>query len=313
MGAVDQEDARAWLECARRGDLGTAWAFSDRILERRAGKQDWRAPRHLQQIWDGTALDGKRVLIRCYHGLGDTIQFIRYAPLVRAVAREVIVWAQPALMPLLATAAGIDRLLPLHDGTPDVDYDVDVEIMELAHVFRTTLSTIPAAVPYLHAEPLPLPAASLPRVGVFWRAGDWDTRRSIPFAIVERLFECSHVRWYLLQDSVKEDEQHWNASPLDTAGLMRTARIMTALDLVISIDSMPAHLAGALAVPVWTLLPSEADWRWMERRADSPWYPTMRLFRQPSPGRWDAVLEEVRAVLPQMRPESPPMNLPDRR
>ena len=90
------------------------------------------------------SLEGKRVLIRCYHGLGDTIQFIRFAPMVKKIAKEVIVWAQPKLIPLLETMDGIDQLLPLHDGTPEVEYDVDVETMELPHIFRTTLDTLPA-------------------------------------------------------------------------------------------------------------------------------------------------------------------------
>jgi hypothetical protein len=110
------------------------------VLQARASVPCWHWPRHLQYIWDGTPLAGKRVLVRCYHGLGDTLQFIRYAPLIKTIAREVIVLAQPALLPLLRTMRGIDRLLPLHNGAPDVEYDVDVESMKLPHIFRTTLA-----------------------------------------------------------------------------------------------------------------------------------------------------------------------------
>src|SRR5690606_19458527 len=127
----DTADAREWLRLARQGDFVRAWEASDRILQRHAANPDFTKPRHLQSIWTGEPLDGKRVLIRCYHGLGDTIQFIRYAPRVREIAREVIVWAQPSLLPLFASVRGIDRLLPLHDGAPGVEYDVDVEVMEL--------------------------------------------------------------------------------------------------------------------------------------------------------------------------------------
>src|SRR3712207_6559067 len=141
----------------RRGEFEAAWALSDAVLRARAGVPCWHLPRHLQYIWDGTPLAGKRVLVRCYHGLGDTIQFIRYVPLVSAIAAEVIVWAQPALIPILRTVRGIGRLLPLHTGAPAVEYDLDVEVMELPHVFRTTLATLPAEVPYLHVEPVPLP------------------------------------------------------------------------------------------------------------------------------------------------------------
>ena len=113
----------------RGGDWAAAWAVSDAVLRAR-GTPDWTRPRHLQAVWDGTPLQGRRVLVRCYHGLGDTIQFIRLVPQVGAA--EVTVWAQPALLPLLSTLPALGRLLPLHDGTPEIPFDVDVEVMELA-------------------------------------------------------------------------------------------------------------------------------------------------------------------------------------
>src|SRR5919204_527528 len=106
------------------------------------------APRHEQWVWDGRPLADRTVLVRCYHGLGDTLQFARFLPLLANVARETLVWAQPPLLPLLATLPGVGRLLPLHDGAPGVDYDVDVEIMELAHALRTSADSLPACVPY---------------------------------------------------------------------------------------------------------------------------------------------------------------------
>src|SRR3954447_16284072 len=108
----------------RRGAFAEAWKVSDASLRDRAGTTCSHLPRHEQWVWDGTPLDGRRVLVRCYHGLGDTLQFIRYAPLVRRIAAEVTVWAQPALIPLLRTVDGIDRILPLHDGACDAEYDV---------------------------------------------------------------------------------------------------------------------------------------------------------------------------------------------
>src|ERR671932_14884 len=146
--------AARWMACMRRGAFEAAWAISDAVLRARAGVPCWHWPRHLQYIWDGTPLAGKRVLGRCYHGLGDTIQFIRYAPLIKAIAAEVIVWAQPPLLPLLEMVQGIDQLLPLHDGVPEVEYDVDVEVMELPHIFRTTPETIPLTISYLHVDPI---------------------------------------------------------------------------------------------------------------------------------------------------------------
>lgn len=294
---LNARDGSAWVRCARRGDFAAAWALSDAILERTLGYRDWSAPREEHEVWNGTPLAGRRVLIRCYRGLGDTIQFIRYAPIVRAFARDVTVWAQPALLPLLETMAGIDRLLPLDDGPPDAVYDVDAEVMELPYVFRTTLATVPYFVPYLTAEPAPLPPRTGPRVGIVWRAAERDPRRSIPFDAVATLLDLRGIAWYQLQHDVRRDERHAALSRLNTEGLVRTAQYMRALDLVISIDSMPAHLAGALAMPVWTLLTREPDWRWMQECDDSPWYPTMRLFRQSRDEDWEPVIEDVRRAL----------------
>jgi hypothetical protein len=236
--------------------------------------------------------------VRCYHGLGDTIQFIRYMPLLKALAAAVTVWAQPPLLPLLGTMHGIDRLLPLHDGTPDVAYDVDVEVMELPHVFRTILATVPAEVPYLRVESVPLPCRGRLAVGLAWRAGEWDARRSIPLALLAPLGKVPGIAWYILQRGPGLIEWRDGFGILPRASnLFEEARLIRALDLVISVDTMPAHLAGALAVPVWTLLPAQADWRWMDGRDDSPWYPTMRLFRQAQDGVWEPVIMRVAAAL----------------
>jgi hypothetical protein len=294
---LNQRDAATWVREAKCGDFEAAWSTSDRILARHIAHPRADLPRHLQSVWNGTALHGQRVLVRCYHGLGDSVQFIRYVGLARSIAREVTVWAQAALVPLFRTVAGIDRLLPLHDGVPEVDYDVDVEVMELPFVFRTTLSTIPASVPYLTATPASFDDGFGLRVGIVWRAGDWDTRRSIPFEALDQLLNVPGPRWYQLQFGVKPHERHPRLAMTYDTTLLELACLMRGLDLVISIDSLPAHLAGALAVPIWTLLPHDADWRWLEHRCDSPWYPTMRLFRQPALGDWHAVIREVREAL----------------
>jgi hypothetical protein len=282
----------------RRGEFEAAWAISDAVLRRRAGVPCWHLPRHLQYVWDGTPLAGQRVLVRCYHGLGDTIQFIRYMPRLKALAAAVYVWAQPALLPLLHTMQGSGQVLALHDGTPDVAYDVDVEVMELPHVFRTTLATIPAEIPYLHVEPAPLLRQGQLAVGLAWRAGEWDARRSIPFVLLKPLWDVPGIKWYILQRGPGLTEWCAGFGILPGASnLCEEAHFIRALDLVISVDTMPAHLAGALGVPVWTLLPVQADWRWMEDRDDSPWYPTMRLFRQGQDGAWEPVITHVAAAL----------------
>ena len=283
----------------RRGEFEAACKVSDSVLKSRAGKPCWHLPRHFQYVWNGAPLEGRRVLVRCYHGLGDTIQFIRYAPLVKAIAAETIVWAQPQLIPLLQTMRGIDRLLPLHDGTPEAEFDVDIEIMELPHVFRTTLATIPLKIPYLHVEPMPLASDDQHlAVGLVWRAGEWDERRSISFSLLAPLAELQGVRFYILQRDAKQ--AGWREGFGEIVGgnnVLEDARIMRSLDLMISVDSMTAHLAGALGVPVWNLLHAEADWRWMANRDDSPWYPTMRLFRQERLGDWKTVIERVTVEL----------------
>lgn len=302
VGAVAEQDPGAlWLRHMRRGEWAEAWRISDAVLRARGGRRDWHAPRHLQAVWDGSPIAGRRVLLRCHHGLGDTIQFIRFAPLVGALAAELTVWVQPALMPLLRTMPGTGRLLPLHDGTPEVSYDVDAELMELPHLFRVTPATLPATVPYLHPPRRP-PAASARgdglAVGLVWRAGDWEPRRSIPFPLLRPLAAIPGLTLHVLQRGRALEERPAGFGTLSGSDdILAAASTITGLDLVLTVDSMPAHLAGALGVPVWTLLAHEADWRWMEGREDSPWYPTMRLFRQPRPGAWEEVVAQVCAEL----------------
>ena len=295
MGEHLQENTSdVWMYNMRRGRFEDAWNFSDALLKARAGIPCWHLPRHIQYIWDGSPLNDKRVLIRCYHGLGDTIQFIRYVPLIKAIAKEVIVWAQPPLIRLLQTVAGIDQILPLHDGTPDVAYDVDVEIMELPHIFRTTLETIPLQIPYLYVEPMPF-SVNRPAVGLVWKAGDWDESRCIPFPFLLPMFDLKGITFYILQAGAKA--AGWSEGLGIHPGefsLYEYGRFIRGLDLIISVDSMPVHLAGAMGVPVWSLLKFKADWRWMDERSDSPWYPTMQLFRQKQPDDWASVIQEVK-------------------
>ena len=292
----DERDALEWARSARRGEFTRAWEASERILRRHAARPDFSKPRHQQSVWTGEPLDGRRVLVRCYHGLGDTIQFARYLPHVRAIAREVIVWAPAPLLPILASVPGADRLCPLHDGSPEIDYDVDVEVMELAFLFRSTLETIPREIPYISAPARPLPGPR-PRVGLAWRCSDWEHRRSMPFAALRPLLDLDRFTWCSMQQRPRPDERHPRLFDISDGDLFDAACRVASLDMMITIDSMPAHLAGALGIPVWTLLLKDADWRWMERRDDSPWYPTMRLFRQARDGDWAGVVDRVRKAL----------------
>jgi hypothetical protein len=286
-----------WVTLMRSGQFEAAWRLSDRDLHSRRLVDTRTQPRHLQNIWDGSSIEDRRVLVRCYHGLGDTLQFARYLPHVRAVSRDVTVWTPRPLIPLLRRSVPGIRFTALHDGAPDTDYEVDVEIMELAHIFRTTVDTIPADVPYLDV-PRSSRSRGRRRIGVVWRSGDWDNGRSIPFDLVETfLLQRTDVTVVPLQASLSTREQHGFTTVVPVASIDTLAREVVNCDLVISVDTMAAHLAGALAVPTWTLLKFSADWRWLLDRADSPWYPSMRLYRQPWPGAWTEVLEAVAATL----------------
>jgi hypothetical protein len=288
-----------WMAAMCCGNLEAAWAISDAILIRRktSGQVCWTWPRHLQFIWNGDAPAGRRVLVRCYHGLGDTIQFMRFILPLRAVASHVTVWAQPSLLNLIATAPGVDQVLALHDGQPDLDYDVDIEIMELPHALR--VSSIPNDVPYLKC-PHPAvgrgPPDGLLRIGLTWKAGDWDTRRNVPFRLMERLAEVSGARMFSLQKEFREIAGGAVAAT-DCETIDKTGTRMLEMDLVISVDTMAAHLAGAFGVPIWTLLHADCDWRWGRSGATTVWYPTMRLFRQPTPGDWSGTIKSVCAAL----------------
>jgi hypothetical protein len=294
--------ADPWLDAMRRGAWEEAWRASDAVLRARGGTPSWHLPRHEQWVWDGTPVDARRVLVRCYHGLGDTLMFARFLPAVRARAAEVTLWAQPSLLRLLAGLPGVDRLLPLHDGAPDVAYDVDVEVMELAHLVRATPERVGAAVPYLDVPPAPLPRDGRLQVGLAWQCGDWNrAQRSVPPAALAPLGRLPGVAFHRLQ--VGADEAPPFGTDSARGAVYEAARVVRALDLLITADSMPAHLAGAMGVPAWVLLPHDADWRWMAGRDDSPWYPRARLFRQRAPGDWDGVVARVAAALTSLTDE----------
>jgi hypothetical protein len=301
--AEARTNADPWMAAMRRGDFSRAWQICDaHLAERRARRESkHQGPRHFQWIWDGQPLDGKRVLVRCYHGLGDTVQFIRFAAPLRRVAREVIVWTQPPLRRIVATAAGVDRVIPLHDGDPDVAYDCDIEIMELAHALRVDAQSIACAVPYLspprQMSRFHLSAHEL-SVGLVWRAGDWDGHRSLPAELLKPLAAVCGVRLFSLQcGPAAADVRRIPAHDVACENVEVTAATMQSLDLLITVDTFAAHLAGALGVPVWLLLHAHCDWRWMQERDDSVWYPTMRLFRQTRPGDWPGVIDAVMSAL----------------
>jgi hypothetical protein len=285
-----------WVAHMRRGDFEAAWRISDQSREVSCGEQ---LPRHLQPVWRGASLRDKHVLIRCYRGLGDTIQFIRYAPVVKALATTISIAAQPELIPLLHTMRAFDRIVALEDNSDAFGYDVDLEVTELPYIFRTSSGNIPCGVPYFDVtKAAPLPSGKNLSVGIVWAAGDWDRRRSLSPVQLAPLATIPGVRLYSFQrgagmnQSVPPAVKH-----LVWRDILHEAALMRALDLLISVDTMPAHFAGALGVPVWLLLHADSDWRWMTERDDSPWYPTMRLFRQKRSRDWQPVIEQVTRAL----------------
>jgi len=299
----------------RRGDFAAAWRISDRVLQQRMERAEdcshW--PRHLQYLWKGEPLESRRVLVRSFHGLGDTIQFVRLIAPLRRRAHTVALAAQPALIELLRTVKGIDRLVPLCNREPEAEHDVQIELMELPHALRLSLETIPARIPYIHVSNCGAPRApdQWLHVGIAWRSGEWNQDRCVPEVTVARLAGIAGIRWYSLQYGIP-------CAPLAAINLacreihVLAAR-MSALDLVISVDTMTAHLAGALGLPTWTLLHHDCDWRWMSDGDASPWYPTMRLFRQPRSGDWRSVIERACSALAEMTPSSGAIRVPDTR
>lgn len=281
----------------RRGDFAAAHRVSDAI---RATPSPDRAstPRHEQRIWGGEPIEGRRVLVRCHHGLGDSIQFARFLPLVADRARAVTVCAQSELLPLFTSLDSRINWLPLTDDDPVVDRDVDIEIMELLQLFRVEPHSMLRRVPYLqvpHAPPAP--SSRRPAVGLVWSAGTWVPQRSMNSEQLAPLLAHTDVSFHSLQHGAHVSSHVPGLIVHPQRAVSETAAEMLTLDLVITVDSMPAHLAGALGRPVWTLLPFESDWRWLEGRDDSPWYPTMRLFRQTVTGDWDTVVERVGRAL----------------
>ena len=281
-----------------RGEFESGWRISDETIrsfprERNAELPPWR-----RVVWDGRPLEGRRVLVRCYHGLGDTIQFSRYLPLLRRMAAEVTVALPASLFDLFSDAACAKSvgLVPA-DEAGVREFDAEVEIMELAHVFRTIGSAIPD-IPHLDIEPAAIRRDERIAVGIVWSAGIWDRRRSVDISELTPWARLPGISLYSLQ--LEPYAAGWHndlGTALDARGIYETARLIKALDLIITVDTMTAHLAGTLRKPVWTLLQSDADWRWMLEREDSPWYPTMRLFRQKHQGGWGPVIASVTGEL----------------
>jgi Tfp pilus assembly protein PilF len=275
-----------------RGDYRSGWPE----YEWRWQWKDFSAPKRAfdQPQWRGEPLNGARILLHAEQGYGDTIQMLRYVPLVAERGGRVLLELPQELQQLAAEGLpGEFELSSAGESLPSFDWHCPMMSLPLA--FETTIETIPLA-PYLHRfAPLHEPGQEL-RVGVCWAGSPGhkqDRRRSIPTETLTPLASIAGVRWISLQKESGPLPFAMETAELRSFG--ETATIAGGLDLVISVDTAVAHLAGALGRPTWVLLPNRPDWRWLLEREDSPWYATMRLFRQSSPGDWAGIIERVAA------------------
>ena len=305
VASVEEADARSaarWQEAMLAGRFEEAWRESDAIRHR--GSPD------PHRFWNGEDLHGARVIVRCLHGLGDAVQMLRYAPRLSEIAASVIYEAPPRLLPLMPCFRGVREAVTWGEQTPGEPpaWDVQVEVMELPYVFRTTVEQLPLAVKYLELpERLVRSAARsmgpkpCTRVGLVWACGEWNPERAVPLPLLGGLLQQRGVEFWSLQGGAAAAEAEGlplrDATDVCGDGLLALAATIANLDLVITPDTLAAHLAGALGKPAWVMLQHAADWRWMQEREDSPWYPTLRLFRQDSPGDWKTVVDNIAAKL----------------
>lgn len=286
------------------GELESGWlGYEYRLAQRKIDPRRWQAPR-----WNGRLEAGNRILVHHEQGLGDTIQFARYLHMLVRGGMDVDVLCQAPLLPLLSRIHGLHACTPeLSDLNPG---DWQVPFPSLPYHFRTSLHNIPSDVPYLSADPAKvqewrevfraMPAGR--KVGVVWQGNpkhENDRNRSIPVFLLSSLLDLPGFHFCSLQKGVANEGMPPGFTDLGRLfqDFGDTAAALLNLDLVISVDTSVAHLAGALGKPVWVLLPYAPDWRWMLRRNDSPWYPSARLFRQSMPGDWASVMRQIRGAL----------------
>lgn len=286
------------------GDLANGWTN----YESRWFLEDGAGPPFADKRWNGEDLDGT-ILLAAEQGFGDAIQFVRYAGLVKKRCRRVVLKCREELRTLFETVEGIDEIVTTEDELPS--FDAFMPLLSLPGVFGTTLSNVPSTVPYFQidgekrqkAKNILAPLGKRLRVGIVWGGSPGhlnDYNRSLKFVDFMCLLEVPNLALLSLQVGDRVDDIRksgcgslvTNLSPL-IEDYNDTAAIVAELDLVIMCDSSVAHLAGAIGKPVWVLLPYAPDWRWLTKRSDSPWYPSMKLYRQSHPKRWDDVFRRV--------------------
>ncbi len=290
-----------------KGDFREGWIGYD--ARWKANNISLPARYSLERIWDGGDLKGRRILIDCEQGFGDCIQFIRFIPLIAQRGGKPILTAYPELRRLIRTVPCLEEIICPPEEIPP--FDLQCPLAGLPRLFETTLQNIPTNVPYIFADPVPGRAAGEPASQ--WTAAsksdssgrakpqsrDHATHspgltQLAPLGAVSNVWFCSLQKGPAAADTVAPPEGlqiiDWTAELQDFAD---TASLIANLDLIICCDTAVAHLAGAMGKPVWLLLPFVPDWRWLLDREDSPWYPSMRLFRQPKAGDWQSPVRQV--------------------
>jgi tetratricopeptide (TPR) repeat protein len=284
------------------GDYKTGWS-----------EYEWRwrvkhkpKPKFEQPEWDGTDLHGRTILLYAEQGFGDTIMFARYVPWVAQKGARIIIECQPPLKRLLACMPFVQQVIS--DGEPRPDFDVHAPLMSLPRIFGSTLDVHHRWEPYLRfptdlQSPLPDHDKKAFKVGLAWASNPLHpifSEKSVSLTKWEPIIKVEHCEFFSLQvdptpDALNFLSQHPRLHDLHErlGDFADTAMAIQNLDLIISVDTAVAHLAGAFGHPVWVMLSYSADWRWLLKRKDSPWYPTMHLFRQPRPGDWDGVIAAV--------------------
>jgi tetratricopeptide (TPR) repeat protein len=265
--------------------------------------------------WNGEPIDGRTLFVHAEQGFGDTLQFVRFVEVVAKRAVRVVLEVQPQLVSLLAPAAEQWRVTLIAQGAPRPRADLQCPLLSLPFALGAALDTIPARTPYLHAPGVSrrawrgsLGGQAKRKIGLAWSGrAQRQENRSLPLAALEPLFALEGIDWIVLQPSLSDDDRaaldahprakHIHRFDERIRDFADTAAIIERLDGVVSIDTSIAHLTGALGKPLWLMLPFAADWRWFTRDPRSPWYPSARLVRQPRPGAWTDVVEEIAAAL----------------
>lgn len=302
LGAcADRCAAGRWMTWMLLGALEKAWRESDSIRLRGAPDP--------YRFWNGEDLRGKNVVLRCLHGFGDAVQMLRFVPQLAGRCDALIVEVPPRLLELAPYFDGVGTVITWGALAPPLApvWDVQVEIMELPYLLRATEDDLPLATRYLKLPSAARQKASTvmgprrkPRVGLVWAAGDWNPTRTLPLKHVTRIIAKADCEFWNLQGG--KEQAQWKALGLtanhrDAAecgnGILTLAAVIEQLDLVITVDTLAAHLAGTLGTPAWVMLQYAADWRWMSDRNDSPWYPSLKLYRQHSPGNWESTIADL--------------------